>query len=146
MEPRLLSERLVRPLNILLVDDDDLAVMNMRRAFTRGQLSRELWAANDGHEALAVLRGGALPQARRLVLLDVDMPRMDGLTMLAEIRRDPALQATSVVLLTSSDADEDRAEAFRLNAAGYLLKPATFAQTLELVAAIDQYWSRVELP
>ncbi len=141
-----MSEGAARAINILLVDDDDVAVMNLRRAFARAQIHHPLWVARDGREGLAVLRGVDMPPARRLVLLDIDMPGMDGLTMLAELRRDPALQSTSVVMLTSSQALDDRVEAFRLNAAGYLLKPSTFAASLELVTAVDLFWSRVELP
>lgn len=135
-----------RPTNILLVDDDDVDVMNVRRAFERGRIESPLWVASDGIDALALLRSGRIPGDRRLVLLDINMPRMNGIEMLRELRGDPALQATPVVILTTSNDERDRVEAYRLNVAGYLLKPVTFVAFVELMTAMHHYWTLVEMP
>lgn len=135
-----------RLINIVLVDDDALDVMNVRRAFVRGQMKNRLFVAGDGIEALALLRGGTVPPERRLVLLDVNMPRMNGLEFLRALRADPVLQPTPVVMLTTSDDERDRLEAYRLNVAGYLLKPVTSPAFFELVTALDRYWNLVEMP
>ncbi len=132
--------------NIVLVDDDAVDVMNVRRAFARGQISSNLFVAGDGIEALALLRGGTVPVERRLILLDINMPRMNGLEFLRALREDPALQPTPVVILTTSGDERDRFEAYRLNVAGYLLKPVTSAAFFELMTALDRYWILVEMP
>lgn len=133
--------------NILLVDDDAVDVMNVRRAFARNRASStRLYVAGDGIEALAMLRGDTVPTERRLVLLDINMPRMNGLELLRAMRADPALQPTPVVILTTSGDDRDRVEAYRLNAAGYMLKPVTAAAFFELMVALERYWNLVELP
>lgn len=136
----------IRPINLLLVDDDEVDVLNVKRALERGRITNQIWVASDGHEGLAILRGQELPRERRLVLLDINMPRMNGIEMLREVRADPALQMTSVVMLTTSNDDRDRIESFRLNVAGYLLKPVTFVSFVELMVALNRYWTLVEFP
>lgn len=132
--------------NILVVDDDAVDVMNVKRAFARAQANHRLFVAGDGLEALELLRGGTVPAERRLILLDINMPRMNGLEFLRALREDPALQATPVVILTTSADERDRAEAYRLNVAGYMLKPVTAVAFSELMSALDRYWSLVEMP
>ncbi|XXT77193.1 response regulator [Sorangium sp. So ce726] len=133
-------------MNILLVEDDDVDVMNVRRAFKRNNISNPLWVAGNGVEALEMLRSGVVPVERRLILLDLNMPKMNGIEFLRELRADPELVATSVVVLTTSNDDRDKVGAFNLNVAGYLLKPVTFLSFVELMAALNKYWRLVELP
>ena len=135
-----------RALNLLLVEDDDLDVMNVQRAFEEGHITNPMWVAGDGVEALELLRAGAVPDERRLVLLDLNMPRMSGIEFLRELRGDPALRGTPVVVLTTSDDERDRVEAYDLNVAGYLLKPVTFGSFVELMALLNRYWTVVEMP
>src|SRR4051794_30362724 len=97
-----------RVTNILLVEDDEIDVMNVRRAFEKGKIESPLFHAEDGLSGLELLRSGAMPRARRLVLLDVNMPRMNGLEFLRELRADPELRGTPVVVLTTSDEERDR--------------------------------------
>jgi CheY-like chemotaxis protein len=132
-------------LNILLVEDDDVDVMNVRRAFKKGNITNPLFIAGNGVEALEMLRKGELPKARRLVLLDLNMPKMNGIEFLRELRADPELKATPVVVLTTSDAERDKVEAYNLHVAGYLLKPVTFASFCETMASLNKYWTLVEL-
>ncbi|KYF56313.1 two-component system response regulator [Sorangium cellulosum] len=133
-------------LNILLVEDDEVDVMNVRRAFKKNNISNPLWVAGNGVEALEMLRSGAIPVERRLILLDLNMPKMNGIEFLRELRADPELVSTSVVVLTTSNDDRDKVGAFNLNVAGYLLKPVTFLSFVELMAALNKYWRLVELP
>lgn len=135
-----------RLLNILLVEDDDVDVMNVRRAFQKNHITNPLFVAANGVEALEQLRGGDIPRDRRIVLLDLNMPRMNGIEFLRELRRDPELHSTPVVVLTTSNDERDRIEAFNLNVAGYLLKPVTFSNFCELMATLNKYWALVELP
>ena len=133
-------------LNILLVEDDDVDVMNVRRAFQRNHITNPLFVAGNGVDALAQLRGGKIPRDRRIVLLDLNMPQMNGIEFLREVRADPELNMTPVVVLTTSNDERDRIEAYNLNVAGYLLKPVTFANFCEVMAALNKYWALVELP
>lgn len=133
-------------LNILLVEDDQVDVMNVRRAFEKNRIANPLFVAGDGIEALEMLRNGRVPLSRRIVLLDLNMPRMTGIEFLRELRRDPALMHTPVIVLTTSNDERDKIEAYNLNVAGYLLKPVTFVNFVELMATLNKYWTLVELP
>lgn len=141
-----MSEPNDRTTNILLVDDDEVGRINVRRAFDKGKITNPLFYAEDGLQALDMLRGDTIPRERRLVLLDMHMPRMNGLEFLRALRSDPALHATSVVMLTASEEDRDRAEAYGLNVAGYLLKPVRLAAFVELMTALNRYWTLMEMP
>jgi CheY-like chemotaxis protein len=132
--------------NILLVEDDQVDVMNVRRAFERNRITNPLFVAGDGIEALDMLRNGRVPAEKRIVLLDLNMPRMSGIEFLRELRKDEALMYTPVVVLTTSNDERDKIEAYNLNVAGYLLKPVTFINFVELMAALNKYWTLVELP
>ena len=138
-----MSERM---LNILLVEDDEVDVMNVRRAFEKNRILNPLYVAADGVEALEALRSAKVPADRRMVLLDLNMPRMNGIEFLRALRADPQLHMIPVVVLTTSNDDRDRIEAYNLNVAGYLLKPVTFVNFVELMATLNKYWSLVELP
>ena len=133
-------------LNILLVDDDEVDVMTVKRAFSRANITNKLYVATDGIEALSLLRSDGIPAARRLVLLDLNMPRMSGIELLREIRADPALHAITVIVLTTSNEDRDRVEAYQLNVAGYLLKPVTFHAFAEVMSTLNKYWTLMEMP
>jgi CheY-like chemotaxis protein len=135
-----------KALNILLVEDDQIDVMNVRRAFEKNRIANPLFLAANGLEALALLRSGRVPEERRIVLLDLNMPKMNGLEFLRELRADPALHATVVIVLTTSSDERDKIEAYNLNVAGYLLKPVTFINFVETMAALNKYWTLVELP
>lgn len=139
-----------RPLNILLVEDDELDVMNVRRAFKKNNITNPLFVAGNGIEALEMLRGradgAAVPHTRRLVLLDLNMPKMGGIEFLHELRKDPQLSHTTVIVLTTSDEERDKVEAYKLNVAGYILKPVTLQAFIEIMATLNKYWTVSELP
>ena len=136
-------------LHILLVDDDEVDVMNVQRAFKRNNIVNPLYIATNGLEALDMLRGNGvepIPGPRRLILLDLNMPRMNGLEFLRAVREDPELRALTVVVLTTSDDERDRIEAYNLNVAGYILKPVTFTAFVEAMATLNKYWTINEFP
>jgi CheY-like chemotaxis protein len=138
-----------KALNILLVEDDELDVMNVQRAFEKIKTKNPLFVASNGIEALQILRGEsfpAMPHERRLVLLDLNMPRMSGIEFLRELRNDPELRSTTVVVLTTSAEERDKVEAYNLNVAGYLVKPITLPAFVELMARLNEYWGVNELP
>jgi CheY-like chemotaxis protein len=134
-----------RMTNILLVDDDEIDVMNVRRAFEKGKIENPLFHAEDGLAALEMLRDGTVPRQRRLVLLDLNMPRMNGIEFLKELRDDPELHGTAVVVLTTSDEERDRLEAYHFHVAGYLVKPVRFLSFVELMTTLNRYWTLMEM-
>ena len=138
-------------INILLVEDDEVDVMNVKRAFKKYKITNPLFVAGNGIEAFAMLRSQndqppEVPESRRLVLLDLNMPKMNGLEFLKEIRKDDKLKRTPVIVLTTSDEDKDRIEAYNLNVAGYILKPVTFTNFAEVMVALNKYWTLCEMP
>ena len=135
----------MKPINILLVDDDPDDVAQVREAFRRAEVSFPVYSASNAHEALELLRGEELPRPRRLVLLDLNMPSMDGIAFLRTLREDPALRRTPVVVLTGSIDERNRLDAYELNVAGYLLKSTSFAAFVDRIAALARYWSMMEM-
>jgi CheY-like chemotaxis protein len=133
-------------MKVLLVEDDQVDVMNVQRAFRKSHILNPLFVAGDGVEALELLRGGNVPARGLLVLLDLNMPRMSGIEFLREVRRDADLKHLPVVILTTSDDERDRVEAYNLNVAGYILKPVTFLSFMEAMTTLNKYWELVELP
>ena len=135
-----------RELNILLVEDDQVDVMNVQRAFKKNDIANPLWVAGNGVEALDKLRSGEVPTSRLLVLLDLNMPRMNGIEFLRHLRADSELRLLPVVVLTTSDDERDRVEAYHMNVAGYIVKPVTFSNFCDAMATLNKYWTLVELP
>ncbi|HWU91229.1 MAG TPA: response regulator [Kofleriaceae bacterium] len=135
-----------RALDIFLVDDDEVDVMTVKRAFAKANITNPIHVATNGADALEMLRRGPVPASRRIVLLDLNMPRMSGLELLRELRKDPALASTTVVVLTTSSEDRDRVEACGLDVAGYLRKPVTFHTFAEAMAALNKSWTLMERP
>lgn len=136
--------------NLLLIDDDEVDVMTVQRAFKKNNITNPFYVASNGLEALAMLRGEgdspSIPSKRRLILLDLNMPKMGGIEFLRELRQDPDLKATPVIVLTTSNEDKDKVEAYHLNVAGYIVKPVTFNKFVEVVAALNKYWTLSEMP
>jgi CheY-like chemotaxis protein len=137
-------------LNILLVEDDEVDVMTVQRAFKKGNITNLLYIAGNGLEALAMLRGelgqpSLIPSDRRIILLDLNMPKMNGLEFLQELRADPSIRQIPVVVLTTSNEEQDRIQAYNLNVAGYILKPVTFSIFVELMITLNKYWTLCEM-
>ncbi|MBL7916391.1 MAG: Response regulator rcp1 [Bacteroidetes bacterium ADurb.Bin397] len=136
--------------NILLVEDDSVDVMNVQRAFKKNNIQNPLYLAKNGLEGLAMLRGTDGQEMIRprpqIILLDLNMPQMNGLEFLKELRSDPELKSISVFVMTTSKDDRDRFEAYNLNVAGYIIKPVSFEKFVEAVSILDSYWKLCEQP
>jgi CheY-like chemotaxis protein len=180
-----------RMLNVLLIDDDEVDIMNVERAIKKANLPTHLYIANNGIEALKMLRreipseipgeipseklsnsvedslsdisnnlvnnqsnpkkrsdrySPILPSQRLLILLDLNMPQMNGIEFLEELRADSKLKKTPVVVLTTSNADQDRIDAYNSNVAGYLLKPISFSVFVQQMITLNNYWTSCEMP
>jgi len=138
---------------ILLADDDDDDVFLIQKALVETRPDKEFMRVKDGEELLAYLRQqyaeprkGQMPMAG-LLLLDLNMPRMDGCEALREIKSDPMLRSLPVVVLTTSAADEAVARAYDLGANSFLQKPADFGHLVDALRAVCHYWfDIVEIP
>ena len=144
-----LSDRL-SPIEVLLVEDDPGDVLMTREAFAEHKVRNRLSVVSDGAEALAYLRReGAFADAVRpdLVLLDLNLPRRDGREVLAEIKNDRDLHQIPVVVLTTSEAEEDILRSYQLHANAYVTKPVDFDRFISIVRRIDDFFvSVVKLP
>ncbi|MFQ6332240.1 response regulator [Methylophilus sp. 3sh_L] len=134
-----------KEVSLLIVDDDDIDAISLERALRKLRLLNTLFRARDGREALELLRSGQVP-APYIVLLDLNMPRMNGLEFLEVLRTDPALTHAVVFVLTTSKSDEDLVAAYRKHVAGYVFKQHMDRDFMEVMGLIEHYWRIVELP
>ncbi|MEX1020506.1 MAG: response regulator [Litorilinea sp.] len=136
-------------IHILLIEDDDIDAEAVMRGFQSQRIANPFTWVRDGVEALAVLRrheGYPVVPWPLMILLDVNMPRMNGIEFLQTIRKDPELRRNVVFMLTTSDRDEDMMAAYEEQIAGYLLKSRAGRDFVELVSMLDAYWRIVEFP
>lgn len=142
----MMGEKMV---NILLVEDDEVDVMNVKRAFRKNNVTNPLYVCNNGMEALNFLRGERDPsitEIPKIVLLDLNMPKMGGIEFLRELRKDEKLKNISVFVMTTSNEDKDKVDAYNLNVAGYILKPLSMERFIEAVSTLNNYWKLCEYP
>ncbi len=136
--------------DILLVEDDEVDVMNVQRAFKKNHIKHNLHVAGNGLEALALLRGDdktpKLTPRPKIILLDLNMPKMNGIEFLQALRKDPELKPISVFVLTTSGEERDIIAAHQHNVAGYILKPIELESFIQALATLDRYWSLIEMP
>lgn len=134
-----------KAVNILLVEDDEVDIMNVQRAFRKNNINNPLHIARNGIEALEMLRSGSIPMPP-IIILDINMPKMNGIEFLQELRKDEALNRISVFVMTTSNEDSDKISAYNFNVAGYILKPLSFEKFITAVATLDRYWKLCERP
>ncbi len=138
-----------REVHVLLVDDDVVDVKAVKRAFAKHGLENPMTIAKDGQEALHILRGEAgrpRLEAPYVILLDLNMPRMNGLELLDVLRSDVSLRRAVVFVLTTSAHDQDKLAAYDRNVAGYVLKSQVGSDGCRLAAMLRAYCELVSLP
>lgn len=136
-------------IGILLVEDDEVDIMNVQRAFKKNRITNSLYITRNGLEALDLLRGKGdqiVSPIPKIILLDINMPKMGGLEFLTELRKDEKLKSLSVFVMTTSNEDKDKIAAYNLNVAGYILKPLSFESFVNAVAILSHYWQLCERP
>jgi len=130
---------------ILLVEDDVVDAMTVKRALKDINVLNRLDIVSNGEEALEYLRDGE-SQKPCIILLDLNMPKMNGIEFLKIAKQDEVLRRIPVVVLTTSKGEQERTESFNLNVAGYMIKPVDYLQFVETVRTISLYWTLSELP
>lgn len=135
-----------QPVEILLAEDNPGDVKLTKKAFEEGNIANNIHVVNDGVEALAFLRQedeyADMPRPD-LILLDLNMPRKDGKDVLRELKDDDNLGRIPVVVLTSSEAEEDVVKSYDLNANAYLTKPINFDGFIQIVSRLEEFWLEV---
>lgn len=130
---------------VLLVEDDNVDAMTVKRAFKDLKLSNTLEHHVNGEEALAYLQGPDV-KIPCVILLDLNMPRMNGIEFLKIVKKDDTLKQIPVIVLTTSNEECDVVDSFRLCVAGYIVKPVDYKKFVEAIRTIDLYWTLSELP
>ncbi len=131
--------------SILLIEDDNVDVMTVERAFRDLKIANQLVSTSNGEQALEYLRtnGNKKPC---VILLDLNMPKMNGTEFLKIVKTDEALKKIPVVVLTTSSQQQDVVESFKLGAAGYMVKSVDYGKFVETIRTINLYWTLSELP
>jgi CheY-like chemotaxis protein len=129
----------------LLVEDDSVDAMTVKRALKEVGIDKPLVHVTDGEDALLYLKNDA-NERPCMVLLDLNMPRMDGIELLKLMKADPNLRFIPVIVLTTSKNSHDILESFKLSVAGYMVKPVDYTQFVNIIKTVTQYWALSRLP
>lgn len=132
-------------ISILLAEDDKVDAMTVKRALRDINVTNPLIIVENGEEALAFLRDVS-NQKPGLILLDLNMPKMNGIEFLEIAKKEEDIKRIPVVVLTTSQEDKDKMDSFNLGVAGYMIKPVDYMQFVEVVKTIHLYWSLSEIP
>ncbi len=130
---------------ILLVEDDSVDAMTVKRAFSELKVTNELIRAINGEAALTCLKAN-LDRKPCVILLDLNMPKMNGIEFLRVVKSDEELRQIPVVVLTTSKDDRDKIESFKACVAGYIVKPVDYRKFVEAMRILNLYWTLSELP
>ena len=130
---------------ILLAEDDKVDAMTVRRAFNDLKVGNPLVHTVNGEDALKYLKGNGNKKPC-VILLDLNMPKMNGIEFLRVIKADDSLRSIPVIVLTTSKEEQDKIESFKLSVAGYIIKSVDYKKFVDAVKVIDLYWTLSELP
>lgn len=130
---------------ILLIEDDSVDAMTVKRALKELHINNRLEVVGDGEEALEYLEK-SVRGSPCLILLDLNMPRLNGMEFLRIVKGAERMKSIPIVVLTTSREEQDKIESFRLGVAGYMLKPVEYGEFVEVVRTINLYWTSSELP
>lgn len=130
---------------VLLVEDDRVDAMTVKRAIRQIKMQHPLIHAENGEEALEYLKNPS-NEKPWIILLDLNMPKMNGIEFLQVAKRDDVFKSIPVVVLTTSKEQQDRIESFKFGVAGYMIKPVDYSQFVEMMQAIKMYWTLSQQP
>ena len=132
--------------NIVLIDDDDIDALGVARALKKAKANNTLFRARDGVEAISLLNQPEVISKPFLILLDLNMPRMNGIEFLDQIRSDSQLANSVVFIFSTSNEAQDKSAAYKRNVAGYIVKNSQHDGFYSVIDMLDHYWQIVELP
>ena len=135
-----------QPRGILLIDDDEVDVISVKRAMQKVNVTSHLQVAQNGVQALKLLRQQHQATRPSIIILDLNMPQMDGFQFLEELRADDELKSIPVIILTTSSAENDKIKAFQSHVAGYIVKPLSNTIFIEAINTFNTYWTLSKLP
>ncbi len=138
-----------QPIRVLLVEDDDADADGVRRALENAKVETVVERVSDGIEALEFLRDeqfGAQPDEALILLVDINMPRLDGHGLVREIRKDPRLHRLVIFILTTSKSRDDIEQAYAGHVSGYIAKEKAGEDFIKLTSMLESFWRLVELP
>ena len=150
MEVKMTTATQITQVPILLVEDDEFDVNSIRGAFSENQLTNPIAVAKDGIDALEKLRGTngqtRLNPFPRVIMLDINMPRMNGIEFLRELRADPLFHNLLVFMFASTDYEKDIISSYNLNISGYIKKPLNFDNLTKTIFELNSFWSQLQFP
>jgi CheY-like chemotaxis protein len=138
-----------QPMSILLVEDDEVDQMIVKRSFRDNKVLNPLFCANNGEEAFAMLKGDGMEKPvpfPKIILCDLNMPKVGGLELVRRIRKDPELKRLTIFILTTSNSEQEIAEAAQQNVAGYIVKPVTFDSFRDAMKTLNTFWALCKFP
>jgi CheY-like chemotaxis protein len=138
-----------QPISILLVEDDEVDQMVVKRSFRDNKILNPLFCVNNGEEALAILKGDGMEKPDpfpKIILCDLNMPKLGGLELIKKIRNDKDLKILTIFILATSNSEEEIAEAAQQNVAGYIVKPVTFDSFRNAIKTLNSFWTLCEFP
>ncbi|HHF7367705.1 TPA: response regulator [Legionella bozemanae] len=137
-------------INFMLVDDDEIDIKDIQRTFKKNNINNPLHVATNGVDALNKLLGingeKKLKPTPKIIILDINMPKMNGIEFMKNIRTNKKLKSLLVFILTTSNSEKDKIDAYNLNAAGYIVKPFQVSEFMEMISSLHHYWNLLEFP
>lgn len=142
--------QLDKSINFMLVDDDEIDIEDMQRTFKKNKINNPLHVATNGIDALNKLLGingeKKLTPTPKIILLDINMPKMNGIEFMKTLRTNKQLKSLLIFILTTSNSEKDKIDAYNLNAAGYIVKPFQISDFMEVISSLHHYWNLLEFP
>ena len=132
--------------SILLIEDDEVDIKNIERVFKEAEISNNLAICNNGEEALAYLEKNKVVDRPCLIMMDLNMPRMNGKEFLLELKINDHFKMIPVIVFSTSEEERDVEDCFRSGVAGYFIKPLDYTEFLKMIQAINVYWRYSEMP
>ena len=142
--------QLDKSIHFMIIDDDVIDIKDMQRTFKKNNIDNPLHIATNGLEALNKLLGlngeKKIMPTPQIIILDINMPKMNGIEFMKNIRANKQLKSLLIFIFTTSNSEKDKMEAYNLNVAGYIVKPFQVSQFMEIISSLHRYWNLLEFP
>lgn len=139
-----------KSIHFMLIDDDAIDIKDMQRTFKKNNIDNPLHVATNGLEALNKLLGQngekKIHPTPKIIILDINMPKMNGIEFIKNVRANKKLKSMLIFILTTSNSEKDKIDAYNLNVAGYIVKPFQISRFMEIISSLHHYWNLLEFP